>query len=112
MGFMRICTALVLLFALQGCITIEENYTFKSNGSGTMEYVVDMSSFGEMMESMGDMAGEESSELGDLFESDAAVDFLIQTVVPSKVRVHKCVIRINQSIQWLVICDQRMKQHR
>ena len=32
----------VILFAT-GCITIEEHYTFKKNGSGTMEYVVDMS---------------------------------------------------------------------
>ena len=41
----------VILFAT-GCITIEEHYTFKRNGSGTMEYVVDMTEMAEMMKSM------------------------------------------------------------
>ncbi len=36
--------ALALVVLATGCITIEEHYTFKKNGSGTMEYVVDMSS--------------------------------------------------------------------
>ncbi len=43
------CTVLCLLFVLQGCLTIEENYTFKKDGSGTMEYVVDLSEMAEMM---------------------------------------------------------------
>ncbi len=34
---------------LQGCITIEENYTFKKDGSGAMEYVVDMSELADLM---------------------------------------------------------------
>ena len=38
----------MILFA-SGCLTIEENYTFKKNGSGTMEYVVDMSEMADMM---------------------------------------------------------------
>ncbi len=42
--------AAVVLFA--GCLTIEENYTFKKDGSGTMEYVVDMSELGEMLKSL------------------------------------------------------------
>ncbi|HNU57266.1 MAG TPA: hypothetical protein PKN30_11810, partial [Flavobacteriales bacterium] len=53
----RLLGLFLVLSTLVGCITIEENYTFKKNGSGTMEYVVDMSQFGEMMkafESMGD----------------------------------------------------------
>ena len=42
--------AVVALIVLaSGCLTIEENYTFKKNGSGTMEYVVDMSEMAEMM---------------------------------------------------------------
>ncbi|MBL7952237.1 MAG: hypothetical protein JNM62_11015 [Flavobacteriales bacterium] len=45
--------ALLVLFT--GCITIEENYTFKKDGSGTMEYVVDMSQIGEMMKAFEDM---------------------------------------------------------
>lgn len=40
---------LVLLLSITGCLTIEENYTFKSDGSGTMEYVVDMSPMAEIM---------------------------------------------------------------
>ncbi len=38
-----------MLVLLVGCITIEENYTFKKDGSGSMEYVVDLSSFAELM---------------------------------------------------------------
>ncbi len=40
---------LSLLLVLQGCITIEENYTFKKDGSGAMEYVVDMSELADLM---------------------------------------------------------------
>lgn len=41
----------VILFAT-GCITIEEHYTFKKNGSGTMEYVMDMSATKGMMDAL------------------------------------------------------------
>lgn len=41
-----------LLFT--GCLTIEEHYTFKKNGSGSMEYVVDLSEMGTLMESFGE----------------------------------------------------------
>lgn len=41
-----------------GCLTIEENYTFKKDGSGTMEYVVDMSQLGQMMSTLGEMSEE------------------------------------------------------
>ena len=70
MKALRIGIALWLLCFFQACITIEENYTFKRNGSGTMEYVVDMSAFGEMVESMGDAVGDEPSKLDDLILSD------------------------------------------
>lgn len=40
---------LALAVVLSGCLTIEEHYTFKKNGSGTMEYVVDMSELGELI---------------------------------------------------------------
>lgn len=53
----RLLGLFLLFIAFTGCITIEENYTFKKDGSGTMEYVVDMSELGEMMkafENMGD----------------------------------------------------------
>jgi hypothetical protein len=54
---MRPLVILVGLLLFTGCLTIEENYTFKKNGSGTMEYVVDVSELGKLMESF--------SELGD-----------------------------------------------
>lgn len=50
----------MILFAT-GCITIEEHYTFKKNGSGTMEYVVDMSSTKGMMDAM-DTGGEKTKK--------------------------------------------------
>lgn len=46
---------------LCGCLTIEENYTFKKNGSGTMEYVVDMSALADMMKSM-DLGGKNEKD--------------------------------------------------
>ncbi|MEO8734892.1 MAG: hypothetical protein ABI373_11225 [Flavobacteriales bacterium] len=48
----RMLGLLSLVLLLCGCITIEENYTFKKNGSGTMEYVVDMSAMQDMMKSL------------------------------------------------------------
>lgn len=41
-----------LAVLLPGCLTIEENYTFKKDGSGTMEYVVDMSELAELMKGL------------------------------------------------------------
>lgn len=43
---------LVIVVILQGCLTIEENYTFKKDGSGSMEYVVDMSEMAELMKGL------------------------------------------------------------
>lgn len=43
------CLAIIIL---TGCLTIEENYTFKKDGSGTMEYVVDMSAVADLMKSL------------------------------------------------------------
>ncbi len=50
----------VILFAT-GCITIEEHYTFKKNGSGTMEYVMDMSAMQGMMDAL-DTGGEKAKK--------------------------------------------------
>ncbi len=52
----------VLLVLFTGCLTIEENYTFKKNGSGSMEYVVDMSEIGELMKTLGEMSEVEGGE--------------------------------------------------
>ncbi len=61
--------ALVLLFA--GCITIEENYTFKKDGSGTMEYVIDLSTFAELMKSMEGLSeGKGKDGLGEMDMKD------------------------------------------
>ncbi|HMN04162.1 MAG TPA: hypothetical protein PKD45_00405 [Flavobacteriales bacterium] len=50
-GLRRIATlAVILLFS--GCLTIEEHYTFKKDGSGTMEYVMDLSEIGSLLESL------------------------------------------------------------
>jgi hypothetical protein len=48
----RMLGPLSLVLLLCGCLTIEENYTFKKNGSGTMEYVVDMSDMQDLMNSL------------------------------------------------------------
>jgi hypothetical protein len=54
------------ILMLSGCITVEEHYTFKKNGSGSMEYVVDMSALAEMMEAFEDMgSGEDGGESTD-----------------------------------------------
>lgn len=65
----RTLALFALLAVFTGCITIEENYTFKKDGSGTMEYVVDMSQIGEMMKAFEDMdksGGKKDEEMGTL----------------------------------------------
>jgi len=61
----RTLLPLLVLLAFTGCITIEENYAFKKNGSGTMEYVVDMSELGDMMKAFDELGkSEEKKEDG------------------------------------------------
>ncbi|MEZ4685053.1 MAG: hypothetical protein R3B47_03030 [Bacteroidia bacterium] len=50
--------ASILVFALSSCLTIEEQYTLKKNGSGTAKTLIDMSE----MKSLLAMAMEESEE--------------------------------------------------
>lgn len=67
----RTLLPLLALLAFTGCITIEENYTFKKDGSGTMEYVVDMSEIGDMMKAFEDMdKSGEAKDAGDLGTMD------------------------------------------
>ena len=57
--------ALALVVLATGCITIEEHYTFKKNGSGTMEYVMDMSSMAglkDVMDKSGDLEKERKKD--------------------------------------------------
>lgn len=70
----NLLTALSAVLLFTGCLTIEENYTFKKDGSGTMEYVVDMSALGEMLKSLEAMSegkGDEGGP-GDLDMKDQA----------------------------------------
>lgn len=53
---------LTLVLLLQGCITIEENYTFKKDGSGAMEYVVDMSELADLMNGLPGAKDKDKSE--------------------------------------------------
>lgn len=56
-SFVRTRHTLLLggLLLFTGCLTIEEHYTFKKDGSGTMEYVVDLSEMGSLMEGFSEM---------------------------------------------------------
>lgn len=56
-SFVRTRHALLLggLLLLTGCLTIEEHYSFKKDGSGSMEYVVDLSEMGSLMEGFAEM---------------------------------------------------------
>lgn len=57
-----------LVLLLHGCLTIEENYVFKKDGSGTMEYVFDASEMGKLLKgfpgSEDDKDGPKENDLG------------------------------------------------
>jgi len=55
------------LFFLPGCITVYEKYTFNSNGSGTMEYLIDMSEFYTMMNSFSGSLPDEDIQIDQSF---------------------------------------------
>ena len=48
----QLVASFLILAFLQSCITIEENYKFNKNGSGSLEYVIDMSELGDLMDGM------------------------------------------------------------
>lgn len=62
--------ALLGILAFTGCITIEENYAFKKNGSGTMEYVIDLSELGDMMKTLNSAGDGEPKSDGDMGTMD------------------------------------------
>ncbi|MDL1948249.1 hypothetical protein FBQ97_00315 [Acidobacteria bacterium ACD] len=66
---LRRYAALAAIVLLSGCLTIEEHYTFKEDGSGTMEYVLDMSEVGEMLDNMKGLSdggdGGSTSDMGE-----------------------------------------------
>jgi hypothetical protein len=57
--------AFMVLFS--GCITIFEKYSFNKDGSGTMEYLVDMSELYSMMQAFSDSASNEEMNLDQSF---------------------------------------------
>jgi hypothetical protein len=76
----------LLLFT--GCITIEEHYTFRKNGSGSMTYVVDMSELGGMMEAFSE-SGDAGSGMGDMGSMDMSKEVEALKGIPgvSKVKL-------------------------
>jgi len=58
----HVLAALALLFTLTGCLTIEENYTFKKNGGGSMEYVVDLSEMGDLLKGLEGLGGDKDKD--------------------------------------------------
>ncbi|HRN35356.1 MAG TPA: hypothetical protein PLV70_04950 [Flavobacteriales bacterium] len=71
----RVLAATSLVLLISGCLTIEENYTFKKDGSGTMEYVVDMSDLKDMAGMMDNKERKKSRKKDDgpITGSDAKV---------------------------------------
>lgn len=66
--FSVLCIALILSFS--SCITIEESYTFKANGSGSMKYTIDMSEMSSLLE----MAEEEEGGANPMGEDMSFID--------------------------------------
>jgi hypothetical protein len=87
----QLIAALALLFTLTGCLTIEENYTFKKNGSGTMEYVVDLSELGELMKSFKDLEADKDKSDDGMGQLDLVDDLDRLKGLPgiSKVKLNK-----------------------
>lgn len=81
-----------------GCITIEENYAFKKDGSGTMEYVVDMSEMGELLKGLEGMAGEKGGKdgLGDMTAADLSDNVDLLKKIPGIKSV-----KLNTKQEWV-----------
>jgi hypothetical protein len=80
---------LLLLVAFTGCLTIEEQYTFKKDGSGTMTYVVDMSEMGEMIDGLSKVTKEAGGSDEPVMELDEEAAALKGLPGISKVKVSK-----------------------
>ncbi len=78
---------LCLVVGLTGCITIEEQYSFKKNGSGTMTYVLDMSEMGEMLKSFGGDEKDDSDGVEGRMDVSGHADALKQIQGISKVKL-------------------------
>ncbi|MFZ1688047.1 MAG: hypothetical protein WAU70_11525 [Flavobacteriales bacterium] len=83
-SFVALCGLCTLLAS---CITIRENYSFKRDGSGAMEFVVDASEMGKMLKEMGmDPGDAEKSGNGDGMKLTDKVDALKALPGISKVK--------------------------
>jgi hypothetical protein len=78
---------LLLLVVLSGCLTIEEHYTFRRDGSGTMTYVVDMSGMGAMMDDLDRMTKEAEGPEEPVMELDDEAAAIRQLPGISRVKV-------------------------
>lgn len=87
----KLILTISLLFTLTGCLTIEENYTFKKNGSGSMEYVVDMSELGEMIKGLDALSEDKDKPKDDLGMLDLKDNIEQLSTIPgiSKVKLQK-----------------------
>lgn len=88
---LRRLAVLGLIVLFTGCLTIEENYTFKKDGSGTLEYVIDMSAMGEFLKSMEKMGDskDKGKEGLDGMEMTTKVDELKAIAGVKKVKLKK-----------------------
>lgn len=64
--------AIFLAFALSSCLTIEDHYTLKANGSGTMKSIYDMSEMKGLMQ-MAMSESEEGNPMDEINFEDIAV---------------------------------------
>lgn len=103
-SFVRARHALLLggLLLFTGCLTIEEHYTFKNDGSGSMEYVVDLSEMGSLMEGFSEMGDGGKDQGMGAMEMGPQVDALKALPGISKVKLNskkKWVQRISFSFK-------------
>jgi len=93
---LRPLLAALLLMFFTGCLTIEENYVFKKDGSGTMEYVVDLSEMGEMMKSFEDASKSKDTNMGDISTMDMDEEVAALRMIPGIQKV-----KVNKKVEWV-----------
>mgnify|MGYP000589683263 CR=1 FL=1 len=65
--------AAIIAFALSSCLTIEDHYTMKANGSGSMKTIIDMSEMKSLLEMVAE-EGSEGNPMDELNFQDLAVE--------------------------------------
>lgn len=80
-----------------GCLTIEENYVFKKDGSGALEYVVDLSEMGELMKSFEDADKDnKESGMGEFGTMDMSDEVAKLKTIPGIMKV-----KVNDKKEWV-----------